>query len=71
MYFEQLNANKFLMAMCIAEIFSMGISVSLAVTVTKKIGATSRALVDITRTVLIWGFGLIVHATITNPIYHY
>jgi hypothetical protein len=57
--------------MCIAEVFSMAISVSMAVTVTKKIGATSRALVDITRTVLIWGFGLIVHAAISNPIYHY
>jgi hypothetical protein len=59
------------MSMCIAEVFSMAISVSMAVTVTKKIGATSRALVDITRTVLIWGFGLIVHVAISNPIYHY
>ena len=49
----------------------MAISVSVAVTVTKKIGATSRALIDITRTVIIWGVGLILHATIANPIYHY
>lgn len=71
MYFEQINENKFLMAMCIAEVFSVGISVSLAVTITKKISATSRALADITRTVLIWGFGLILTATVANKIYHY
>ncbi len=29
-----------------------------AVTVTKRIDATSRSLADVSRTVLIWGFGL-------------
>jgi hypothetical protein len=41
------------------------------VSITKKIGSTSRALVNITRTVIIWAFGLIIHAAVSNPIYHY
>lgn len=63
--------NKFLMTMCIIEVFSMGISICTAVSITKKIGSTSRALVNITRTVIIWVFGLIIHAAVSNPIYHY
>ena len=41
----------------------MAISVSIAVTITKKINATSRSLADVTRTVVIWGSGLILTGT--------
>ena len=71
MYFQQLRDNALLMGLCIAEVFSMAISVSIAVTITKKISATSRALADITRTFVIWGFGLVLTATVANKIYHY
>lgn len=60
LYFQQLANNSFLLGMCILEIFTIAISVSLAVTITKRISSISRALADVARTVLIWGFGFIV-----------
>lgn len=60
MYFSQLAANGFLAAMCILEVFTIAISVSLAVTITKKISSMSRAIADVARVVLIWTFGFIV-----------
>jgi hypothetical protein len=52
--------------MCIVEVFTIAISVSIAVTITKKINAISRSLADVTRTVLIWLFGIIITLTIGN-----
>jgi hypothetical protein len=60
MYFEQLGRNGFLLAMCVLEVFTIAISVSLGVTITKRISSISRALADVARTVLIWTFGFIV-----------
>lgn len=41
----------------------MAISVSIAVTITKKISSVSRSVVDVARTVLIWAFGFILTLT--------
>lgn len=60
LYFQQLASNTFLLSMCILEVFTIAISVSLGVTITKRISSISRALADVARTVLIWAFGFIV-----------
>jgi len=60
LYFKQLSTNGFLLALCIIYIFTIAISVSLALTITKKINSVSRALANISRTVLVWVFGFAV-----------
>lgn len=45
-------------------ILSIAISVPIAVTVSKLISPVSRSLADVCRTVLIWGFGIIMTVTV-------
>ncbi len=45
-------------------LFSIGISVPLAVTISKVINPVSRSLADVCRTVLIWGFCLTLTVTV-------
>lgn len=49
-------------------IISIGISVPIAVTVSKVISPVSRSLADVCRTVFIWLFGIAITLTIgTDP----
>lgn len=41
----------------------MAISVSIAVTITKRINSVSRSIVDVARVVLIWAFGYVLTLT--------
>lgn len=43
---------------------SIAISVPIAVTVSKLISPVSRSLADVCRTVLIWGFGIVMTLTV-------
>lgn len=62
-YFIQLSRNPALLFFCILGIFSISIFNIAGVTVTKNINALARTVADVSRTIIIWGVGLIVTAT--------
>jgi hypothetical protein len=52
-----------LLILAICQIFSMAISIVVAVTITKRINSVSRSIVNVARGVLVWIFGLIMTFT--------
>jgi hypothetical protein len=62
-YFSGLASNSLLLILVVCQIFSMAISVSIAVTITKRINSVSRSIVDVARVVLIWAFGYVLTLT--------
>jgi hypothetical protein len=65
-FFQQIGTNKMLLLFIICFLISMSISVPLAVTISKLINPVSRALADVCRTVLIWGFCLLLTLELRN-----
>lgn len=62
-YFSQAFSNPLLLIFCILGIFSIATFNVTGVTVTKHINALARSIGDVTRTILVWGFGLLVTIT--------
>ena len=62
-YFRQLGASAVLMVFCIVGMISIMLYNVLGVSITKYINALARSIADVTRTVLIWGVGLLITAT--------
>ena len=54
-FIEQISKNSMLLVFVIGSIVTFGISVPLAVTISKLINPISRSLADVCRTVIIWG----------------
>lgn len=63
-FFSQISSNKMLVLLIILFLLSISISVPIAVTISKVINPLSRTLADVCRTVLIWGFGIIITVSI-------
>lgn len=63
MYFQEAFSSGSLLFFCILGIFSIATFNITGVTVTKYINALARSIGDVTRTILVWGIGLIVTAT--------
>lgn len=59
-YFHEAGANGALAFFCILGVFSIATFNITGVTVTKYINALARSIGDVTRTILVWGVGLIV-----------
>jgi len=67
-YWNQVSSSTFLMLLNVGLVVSIGISVPIAVTVSKLISPVSRSLADVCRTVFIWLFGITITLTIgTDP----
>jgi len=62
-YFSQIFSNGALFFFVILGIFSIATFNVSGVTVTKYINALTRSICDVTRTVLVWGIGIIVTLT--------
>lgn len=59
-YFAEAFSNGPLLFFCILGIFSIATFNVAGVTVTKNINALARSIADVTRTILVWGIGLII-----------
>jgi hypothetical protein len=62
-YFSEAVSSGGLLFFCILGIFSIATFNIAGVTVTKYINALARSIGDVTRTILVWGIGLIVTVT--------
>ena len=62
-YFQEAFSSGSLLFFCILGIFSIATFNITGVTVTKYINALARSIGDVTRTILVWGIGLIVTVT--------
>ena len=62
-YFTEAFSSGSLLFFCILGIFSIATFNITGVTVTKYINALARSIGDVTRTILVWGIGLIVTVT--------
>ena len=62
-YFSEAFSSGSLGFFCILGVFSIATFNITGVTVTKYINALARSIGDVTRTILVWGIGLIVTAT--------
>lgn len=62
-YFAEAFSNGPLLIFCILGIFSIATFNITGVTVTKHINALARSIGDVTRTILVWGIGLLITAT--------
>lgn len=63
-FIDQISKNSALLMYVIGLLLSIGISVPIAVTISKVINPVSRSLADVCRTVIIWSFCLFLTATI-------
>jgi CDP-diglyceride synthetase len=63
-FVEQISKNSTLLMFIIGLLFSIGISVPLAVTISKVINPVSRSLADVCRTVIIWSLCLVLTVTL-------
>ena len=63
-YFRQIGGSLPLLLFCIFGALSIMCFNVLGVSVTKYVNALARMIADVTRTVIIWGVGLIVTATV-------
>jgi hypothetical protein len=62
-YFSEAFSNGGLLFFCILGIFSIATFNITGVTVTKYINALARSIGDVTRTILVWGIGIIITVT--------
>lgn len=63
-FIDQITRNWALFIYVVGLAFSIGISVPIAVTISKVINPISRSLADVCRTVIIWGFCLLLTVTV-------
>lgn len=62
-YFAEVGSNGVLLFFVILGVFSIATFNICGVTVTKYINALTRSICDVTRTILVWGIGIIVTVT--------
>lgn len=63
-FIDQITHNWALFMYVVGLLFSIGISVPIAVTISKVINPVSRSLADVCRTVIIWSFCLLLTVTV-------
>ena len=70
-YFSEAFSSGSLLFFCILGVFSIATFNITGVTVTKYINALARSIGDVTRTILVWGVGLLISVTAgaTHPNY--
>ena len=62
-YFREAGSSGSLLFFCILGVFSIATFNVTGVTVTKYINALARSIADVTRTILVWGIGIIITLT--------